>query len=84
MTPDQMTAALDAMQQAAGSDPDLRPGLIAVKSAAWCDSLYAIERITRGMSPFCRQQPPAFSPTSCMTRDWPRFSAGPHLSLPVA
>ncbi|GAA0775974.1 hypothetical protein GCM10009434_24700 [Brevundimonas olei] len=42
-----MTAALDAMQQAAGSDPDLRPGLIAVKSAAWCDSLYAIERITR-------------------------------------
>lgn len=47
MTPDQLTAALDAMHQAAASDPDLMPGLIEVKSAGWCDSLYAIERITK-------------------------------------
>ena len=43
MTPDQLTAALDAMQQAAGGDPALMPGLIAVKSSVWCDSLYAID-----------------------------------------
>lgn len=47
MTPDQMTVALDAMQQAAGGDTALTPGLITVKSSEWCDSLYAIERITR-------------------------------------
>ncbi len=47
MTPDQMTAALDAMQQAAGGDPELKPGLITAKSSVWCDSLYAIDRITK-------------------------------------
>ncbi|WP_409018897.1 hypothetical protein [Brevundimonas vesicularis] len=50
MTPDQLTAALDAMQQAAGGDPERMPGLIAVKSATWCDSLYAIERITKTLN----------------------------------
>lgn len=47
MTPDQLTAALDAMQQAAGGDAERVPGLITVNSAAWCDSVYAIERITK-------------------------------------
>ena len=47
MTPDQLTTALDAKQQAAGGDPELMPGLITVKSSVWCDSLYAIERITK-------------------------------------
>ncbi|MGH7028084.1 hypothetical protein [Brevundimonas sp.] len=47
MTPDQLTAALDAMQQAAGDEAQLLPGLIAVNSAEWCDSLYAVERITK-------------------------------------
>ena len=47
MTPDQLTAALDAMQQAAGGDAALMPGLVTAKSSNWCDSLYAIERITR-------------------------------------
>ena len=47
MTPDQLTAALDAMQQAAGDEAQLMPGLIAVNSAEWCDSLYAVERITK-------------------------------------
>ncbi len=47
MTPDQLTAALDAMQQAAGDEAQLMPGLIAVNSAEWCDSLYAVERVTK-------------------------------------
>lgn len=47
MTPDQLTAALDAMQQAAGDEVQLMPGLIAVNSAEWCDSLYAVERVTK-------------------------------------
>lgn len=47
MTPDQLTAALDAMLQAAGDDAQLVPGLITVNSAEWCNSLYAVERITK-------------------------------------
>ncbi len=47
MTPDQLTATLDAKQQAAGGDHEFMPGLITVKSSVWCDSLYAIERITK-------------------------------------
>lgn len=47
MTPDQLTAALDTMQQAADGDAERGPGLITVKSSLWCDSLYAIDRITR-------------------------------------
>ena len=42
-----MTAALDTMQQAAGGDAALMPGLVTAKSSNWCDSLYAIERITK-------------------------------------
>ena len=47
MTPDQLTAALDTMQQAADGDAERGPGLITVKSSLWCDSLYAIDRITK-------------------------------------
>ncbi|MEN5229757.1 hypothetical protein [Brevundimonas naejangsanensis] len=47
MTPDQLTAALDAMQQAAGGEAQLMPGLIAVNSAEWCNSLHAVERVTK-------------------------------------
>lgn len=47
MTPDQLTEALDAMQQAAGGDPERLPGLITAHSAEWCNSLYAVERITK-------------------------------------
>lgn len=47
MTPDQLTAALDAMQQAAGDEVQLMPGLVAVNSAEWCDSLYAVEHVAR-------------------------------------
>ncbi|MFE9082932.1 hypothetical protein ACQKKG_12375 [Brevundimonas sp. NPDC003935] len=47
MTPDQLTAALDAMQQAAGDDAQRMPGLIAVNSAEWCDSLHAVEHVAR-------------------------------------
>jgi hypothetical protein len=47
MTPDQLTAALDAMQQAAADEAQLMPGLIAVNSAEWCDSLYAAEHVAR-------------------------------------
>ena len=35
------------MQQAAGGGAERMPGLITVKSSVWCDSLYAIERITK-------------------------------------
>ena len=42
MTPDQLTAAL-----VAGDEAQLMPGLIAVNSAEWCDSLYAVERVTK-------------------------------------
>lgn len=55
MTPDQLTAALDAMQQAAGGDAERVPGLITVNSAAWCDSVYAIERITKTLDEGIRQ-----------------------------
>lgn len=47
MTPEQLTEALDAMQQAAGDDPGRMPGLIAVDSTTWCDSLYVIERVAK-------------------------------------
>lgn len=47
MTPDELTAAVDAMAAAAGDNPDLLPGLIEVNSADWCDTLYQIERTAK-------------------------------------
>lgn len=47
MTPDQLTDALEAMQGAAGGEPDRMPGLILAYSKVWCDSLYAIERVAK-------------------------------------
>lgn len=47
MTPDELTATLDAMLQAAGGNPDLLPGLIEVNSTEWCEALYVIERTAK-------------------------------------
>jgi hypothetical protein len=47
MTPDDLTAALDAMQQAAGDNTDMLPGLIEVNSTEWCEALYVIERTAK-------------------------------------
>lgn len=47
MTPDELTAAIDAMAAAAGDDPDLQPGLIEVNSSDWCETLYEIERTAK-------------------------------------
>jgi len=49
MTPEQLTAALDAMTAAAGDNIDLLPGLIEVNSDEWCETLYAIEKTTRSL-----------------------------------
>ena len=47
MTPDELTAAIDAMMNAAGDNPDLLPGLIEVNSGDWCDTLHQIERTAK-------------------------------------
>lgn len=47
MTLEQLSDTLDRLQQAAGEDADRLPGLIEVNSDVWCQSLYAIERITK-------------------------------------
>lgn len=47
MTPDELTASLDAMAAAAGENPDLMPGLIEANSTAWCEALYVIERTAK-------------------------------------
>ena len=49
MTPDQLTAALDAMTAAAGDNVGLLPGLIEVNSEEWCDTLYSIERTAKSL-----------------------------------
>ena len=47
MTPDELTAAVDAMAAAAGDNPDLLPGLIEANSTDWCETLYQIERTAK-------------------------------------
>lgn len=42
MIPNELDDALDAMQQAAGGNPDLLPGLITVESNHWVHVLSAI------------------------------------------
>ncbi len=49
MTPEQLTAALDAMVDAAGDNTDLLPGLIEVNSTEWCETLYQIERTAKSL-----------------------------------
>lgn len=49
MTLEELTAAIDAMIQAAGSDADQMPGLITVNSTDWCGELHVLERITRNL-----------------------------------
>lgn len=47
MTPDELTAAVDAMAAAAGDNPDLLPGLIEANSTDWCETLHQIERAAK-------------------------------------
>lgn len=47
MTPDELTAAVDAMAAAAGDNPDLLPGLIEANSTDWCETLHQIERTAK-------------------------------------
>ncbi len=47
MTPDELTAAIDAMAAAAGGDANLLPGLIEANSTDWCETLYRIERTAK-------------------------------------
>ena len=47
MTPDELTAAVDAMAAAAGDNPDLLPGLIEANSTDWCETIYQIERTAK-------------------------------------
>ncbi len=42
MTPDELNAALDAMQSAAGGDDGRKPGLITIPTDAWIESFYAV------------------------------------------
>ena len=49
MTPEQLTAALDALITAAGDNTDLLPGLIEVNSTEWCDDLYAIDHMAKSL-----------------------------------
>jgi len=49
MTPEQLTAALDAMIAAAADDPNSLPGLIEINSAEWCETLYAIEHSAKSL-----------------------------------
>jgi len=49
MTPEQLTAALDALITAAGNNTDLLPGLIEVNSTEWCETLYQIERTAKSL-----------------------------------
>lgn len=49
MTPEQLTAALDALITAAGDNTDLLPGLIEVNSTEWCETLYQIERTAKSL-----------------------------------
>lgn len=49
MTPEQLTAALDAMAAAAGDTTDLLPGLIEVNDTEWCETLSAIEKTARSL-----------------------------------
>ncbi|MNW06532.1 hypothetical protein D3C71_2029590 [compost metagenome] len=42
MTPTELDDALDAMQLAAASNPDLMPGLITVESNHWVHVLFAV------------------------------------------
>lgn len=47
MTAEELTAAIDAMIAAAGSDAERLPGLITVNSTDWCNALHDIEHVTR-------------------------------------
>lgn len=49
MTPEQLTAALDAMVAAAGDNTDLLPGLIEVDSTEWCETLYVIDHTAKSL-----------------------------------
>ena len=56
MTPDELTAAIDAMAAAAGDNPDLLPGLIEANSTDWCETLYQIERTAKTLDEGIRQR----------------------------
>lgn len=49
MTPEQLTAAIDAMVTGAGDNTDLLPGLIEVNSEEWWETLYSIERTAKSL-----------------------------------
>lgn len=49
MTIDELTAAIDAMIIAAGSNADQLPGLITINSNDWCDHFNEIEHATRNL-----------------------------------
>ena len=49
MTLEELTAAIDAMIQAAGGDANQMPGLITVNSTDWCAELHGLERVTRNL-----------------------------------
>lgn len=49
MTTDELTAVIDAMIAATGSDADQMPGLIIVNSTDSCGHFHDIERVTRNL-----------------------------------
>lgn len=49
MTTDELTAAIDAMIEAAGNDAEQLPGLITVNSNDWCGHLHELEHVTRNL-----------------------------------
>lgn len=49
MTLEELTAAIDAMIHAAGSDANQMPGLITVNSNDWCGHFHEIDRVTRNL-----------------------------------
>ncbi|MEN5112854.1 hypothetical protein ABE453_02445 [Brevundimonas diminuta] len=86
MTPDQLTAALDAMFAAAGDNTDLLPGLIEVNSTEWCETLYQIERTAKSLDEGVRHRGIKVAISSAFeTRILTRAEAGergsPYLNL---
>lgn len=86
MTPDQLTAALDAMMASAGEDPDLQPGLIEINSDEWCETLYQIERTAKSLDEGVRHRGIKVAISSAFeTRILTRAEAGergsPYLNL---
>ncbi|MET4683668.1 hypothetical protein [Brevundimonas faecalis] len=50
MTPDELSAALDAMAAAAGDDSDKQPGLIEILDADWCSTMYALDHSSKTLA----------------------------------